>query len=90
MNDYFLPSNYISKNGNPNITTFDPNDWISVYPVNRAFTFNDTADSEFSFYTCKNVPSTIKLYNFYVDVGKSKGEEFYEIIGSYIRYFVNL
>jgi hypothetical protein len=41
MNDYFLPSNYISKNGNPNITTFDPNDWISVYPVNRAFTFND-------------------------------------------------
>ena len=88
MNDYFLPSNYISKNGNPNITTFDPNDWISVYPVNRAFTFNDTADSEFSFYTCKNIPSTIKLYNFYVDAGKSKGEEFYEIIGSYIRYFV--
>jgi hypothetical protein len=85
LNNYFAPSNFVSKNGNPNMGTFNAADWVNVYPETRTYVNEQQPSLNFSLNTCKNVPFRINAWFFYSHVGKSSGEEIYEIIGSYVR-----
>ncbi len=87
LNDYFAPSNFVSKNGNPNLLNgnFNETDWIKVFPEKRII--NDTQDSsnETNFDQCSNVPSKILINIFHVFSGRANSESINEIIGVYVR-----
>lgn len=85
MNDYFAPSNFVSKNGNPNMTSFNKNDWIDIYPSVRSFKEkSETITGDGS--VCPQVPYKISV-NFYIaQTGRKNGEFFNEIIGTYLTY----
>jgi hypothetical protein len=87
LNDYFAPSNYVSKNGNPNMANFTSTDWVNVYPTNRVLANQSMNNMNISnIYTCLDVPSKINIWFLYANVGKSNGSSFYEIVGTYVRY----
>jgi hypothetical protein len=51
LNDYFAPANVVSRNGNPNMATFNSSDWIRMYPVKRTLLQNPltlTSDNSFN------------------------------------------
>lgn len=86
LNSYFAPANYVSKNGNPDSNGFNESDWINVYPSTRTYLNEEIAGQlNFSLNTCLNVPYRINVWFFYQRVGKSNGEEVFEIVGSYVR-----
>ena len=86
LNDYFVPSNYVSKNGNPNAAMFNASDWLNVYPSQRVLANQTPSNPNISnIFTCNDVPSQVNVWFFYTDVGKSNGATFYEIIGTYVR-----
>ena len=86
LNDYFAPSNYVSKNGNPDMTSFNASDWLNVYPTKRLLANQSISNRNISnIYTCLDVPSKINVWFFYADVGKLNGTSFYEIVGTYVR-----
>ena len=80
LNDYFAPSNFVSKNGK-----FDKSSWIPVFPSTRNMTALDY--SKIASGTCPDVPYKLTAYFMYSNVGKSIGEPIYEIIGTYLKYF---
>lgn len=82
INDYFAPSNFVSKNGNPDMQKFDTNDWIDVFPNQRIL--NNTQDSNSNIFTVCKVPYRINVWFFYLTNGKLQGEPFYEIAGTYL------
>lgn len=85
LNDYFAPSNYVSKNGNPDMTKFTESDWINVYPVNRVLKFNDQNEVDENLNRCSNVPYKISIWFFYADAGRLNGKTINEITGTYVR-----
>ena len=86
LNDYFVPSNFVSKNGNPNMDIFNSSDWLNVYPSKRILSSQSTSDSNLSsIYACLDVPYKINVWFLYTEAGKSNGSAFYEIVGTYVR-----
>ncbi|CAF0843994.1 unnamed protein product [Brachionus calyciflorus] len=86
LNDYFAPSNRISKNGNPNLINFNETiDWLKVFPESRNLVLNNGSNSD-GFSTCLQVPYKINLWFFYGDVGKQNGELIKEILGVYVAH----
>jgi len=88
LNDYFAPSNYVSKNGAPDMGKFTASDWLSVFPVQRML--NNTVDKDLNGTDlkgfCSNVPYKISINFLYAKVGKASGIDFNEIIGTQISY----
>jgi hypothetical protein len=90
LNDYFAPSNLVSRNGNPNKDTFNSSDWINIYPINRTLLQNAllNASNNLSLTinnVCLNVPYKLNAWFFFEKTGNSYGQPIYEIVGSYIR-----
>jgi len=87
LNDYFAPSNFVSKNGNPNILNgnFDETDWLKVYPEKRIMDVSKDNPNEQLFDQCSNVPSKILISIFHVFSGRSNSESINEIIGVYVK-----
>lgn len=81
INDYFVPSNLVSKNGNPNMTVHNQSDWLKVYPDSRFLNVND---SSFDPNQCVNMPYKLNIYFFYLPVGESNNQIISEILGTYI------
>jgi hypothetical protein len=98
LNDYFAPSNYLSKNGNPNFTKFSTDDWLKVFPSIRPLKLNDYSFlnnnqsstgldlDNLNYKLCMNVPHKIHVWFFFLQSGYFNGESLNEIIGSYISY----
>ena len=85
MNDYFAPANFVSKNGNPNMTSFNKNDWLDVYPSVRNFREKSGISTDEDS-VCLQVPYKISV-NFYIaQTGRKNGVYFNEIIGTYLTY----
>lgn len=85
LNSYYAPSNYVSKNGNPTTDQFNQAEWISVLPATRTYLNSpDASNLDFSLNTCKGVPYKITVWFFYQTVGKSNGDEIYEIVNSQV------
>lgn len=88
LNDYFVPSNYVSKNGNPDMTQFNSSDWLDINPVTRQF--NNAASSNLDNSNvegiCPNVPYKIIVTFLYAKAGKASGIDYNEIIGTQLRY----
>ena len=81
LNDYYAPSNFVSKNGNANMSIFNSNDWLNVYPASRYF--NETSTVNLTM--CPNVPYKMKIDFFFAQSGKKNGQSFNEIIGVHIK-----
>jgi hypothetical protein len=86
LNDYFVPFNKLSKDGNPN-ETYSTNDWIDVYPLTRQIEDTDL-NGELNLFgnQCINVPSKVTLWIFYKMSGKQRGETLSNIVGSQLSY----
>ena len=81
INDYFVPSNLISRNGNPNMTHFNKSEWVDVFPASRKFqSLNQTTQS-----VCPGVPYKVTVEFLYARVGMVGGNDFNELIGTYLR-----
>jgi hypothetical protein len=93
LNDYFAPSNVVSKNGNPATDTFNKTDWIDIYPLNRNLLKNATTTYDTFLRSlnltidnvCLNVPYKLNVWFFFEKTGSSHGLPIYEIVGSYVR-----
>jgi len=88
LNDYFAPSNYVSKNGAPDMNQFNASEWLNVYPLQRIF--NETSEKNLNETElkgfCSSVPYKIIVNFMFARVGKASGIDFNEIIGVYISY----
>lgn len=86
LNSYYVPANVVSKNGNPNITQFVDTDWTSVLPAGERSFVNETSTSLItSLSTCGDVPYRINVFFFYQLVGKTNGENVYQIVSTNVR-----
>jgi hypothetical protein len=84
FNDYYLPSNFISKNGNPNITSYIESEWINIYPKDiRLLKYTNISSDTLN--TCRDVPYKMTLWIFYADVGKTQNEPIYEVVASEVK-----
>lgn len=82
INDYFVPANFVSKNGNPNMSAFDKIDWLNIFPATRQLndTFNQTTPT-----ICPDVPYKVSVEFLYARAGKANGTDFNELIGTYLK-----
>ena len=84
FNDYYCPSNFISKNGNPNVTSYIESDWIDIFPKDiRVLNYTNIASTTLN--TCSNVPYKMILWIFYAEVGKTQNEPIYEVVSSEVK-----
>lgn len=84
LNDYFVSSNRISKNGNPNLTVYTQSDWLEVFRSQFNESINNGKNTD-GINRCRNVPYKISLLVFYGDVGRLNGEKINEIFGAYAK-----
>lgn len=84
LNDYFVASNRVSKNGRPNLELYNETEWLEVFRSKFNESINDGKDSD-GINRCRNVPYKVNLYLFYGDVGRLNGEVINEILGAYVK-----
>lgn len=84
LNDYFVASNRVSKNGRPNLELYNETEWLEVFRSKFNESLNDGKNSDGTS-KCRNVPYKVNLYLFYGDVGRLNGEVINEIIGTYVK-----
>ncbi|RNA01778.1 tectonic-2 isoform X2 [Brachionus plicatilis] len=84
LNDYFVPSNRVSKNGNANVDLYNETEWLEVFRSQFNESMNDGKNSD-GINRCRNVPYKVNLYLFYGDVGRQNGQVINEIFGAYVK-----